>query len=251
MRFLTALRFLTSIPLPKLREAGDKDIGRSLVYFPVVGIIIGLILAGLAWVLTLILPVTVVAILLLIALVLLIGGLHLDGLADTFDGLSGHTVEDRQRIMRDSHIGSFGVVAIVCLLLLEYGSLISIPRAWLFWSLILMPVAGRWAMVYVIKVYPYARPAGLGTVFKENAGWGSLVIASVITLAVAGGLFLWAGLVIMAVVWGVTAGVGAFFKKRFAGLTGDNYGAINLIAEATVLVMVVILSNMNWLLWWG
>ncbi len=248
MRFLTALRFLTIIPLPKLREVSGKDVGRSLVFFPVVGIIIGLILAGLAWVLTLVLPMTVVAVLLLIALFLIIGGLHLDGLADTFDALSGHTVEERQAIMKDSHIGSFGVVAIVCLLLLEYGSLISIPRAWLFWSLILMPVAGRWAMVYVITVYPYARPQGLGTVFKENAGKGTLVIATIITLVVAGGLFFWAGLVIMAVVWGVAAGAGAFFKKRFAGLTGDNYGAINVIAEVTVLVVVVLLSRMHWLL---
>ena len=229
MRFLTALRFLTIIPLPKLREVSGKDVGRSLVFFPVVGLVIGLILAGLAWVLTLVLPMTVVAVMLIIALVLIIGGLHLDGLADTFDGLSGHTVEERWQIMRDSHIGSFGVVAIVCLLLLEYGSLINVPRAWLFGSLILMPTAGRWAMVYAITVYPYARPSGLGTVFKENAGKWTLVIATVITLAVAGGLFFWAGLVIMVVVWGITAGVGAFFKKRFAGLTGDNYGAINVI----------------------
>jgi adenosylcobinamide-GDP ribazoletransferase len=248
LRFLTALRFLTIIPLPKLREVSGKDVGRSLVYFPIVGIIIGLILAGLAWVLTLILPMAVVSILLIIALVLIIGGLHLDGLADTFDGLAGHTVEERWQIMRDSHIGSFGVVAIVCLLLLEYGSLISIPRAWLFWSLILMPTAGRWAIVYAITVYPYARPSGLGTVFKENAGRWSLIIASVVTLAVAGGLFFWAGLVIMAVVWGITAGVGAFFKRRFAGLTGDNYGAINVIVEVTVLVVVVLLSHMHWLL---
>jgi adenosylcobinamide-GDP ribazoletransferase len=239
---------LTIIPLPKLREVSGKDVGRSLVFFPVVGIVIGLILAGLAWVLTLVLPMTVVAVLLIIALVLIIGGLHLDGLADTFDGLSGHTVEERWSIMRDSHIGSFGVVAIVCLLLLEYASLISVPRAWLFGSLILMPTAGRWAMVYAITVYPYARPSGLGTVFKENAGKWSLVIATVITLAVAGGLFLWIGLVIMMVVWGITAGIGSFFRKRFNGLTGDNYGAINVIAEVTVLVVVVLLSHTDWLL---
>ncbi len=173
MRFLAALRFLTIIPLPRLSEASGKDVGRSLVYFPIVGIIIGLILAGLAWVLTLVLPMAVVAILLIIALVLIIGGLHLDGLADTFDGLAGHTVEERWQIMRDSHIGSFGVVAIVCLLLLEYGSLISIPRAWLFWSLILMPTAGRWAIVYAITVYPYARPSGSGRYLRRTPDSGA------------------------------------------------------------------------------
>ena len=150
--------------------------------------------------------------------------------------------------MRDSHIGSFGVAAIACLLLLEYASLINIPRAWLFYSLILMPTAGRWAMVYVITAFPYARPSGLGTVFKENAGRWSLIIASIIVLAVAGGLLRWAGLVIMVVVWGITAGLAVFFKRRFAGLTGDNYGAINEIVEVTVLMMVVLLSHMHWVL---
>ena len=167
MKFLSALRFLTIIPLPGLPEVSSEEVGRSQVYFPVVGLIIGLLLAGLAWLLTLVLPITIVAILLIIALVLIIGGLHLDGLADTFDGLAGHNIEERWRIMRDSHIGSFGVIAIFCLLLLEYGSLINIPRPWLLWSLILMPTAGRWAMVYSIRFYPYARPSGLGKVFKD------------------------------------------------------------------------------------
>ena len=171
----------------------------------------------------------------------------MDGLADTFDGLAGHNTEERWRIMRDSRIGSFGVIAIFCLLLLEYGSLINIPRPWFFWSLILMPTAGRWAMVYSIRFYPYARPSGLGKVFKDYASNLNLIIATLIVLAVAGGLFKWAGLVIMVVVWGITAGVGAFFKQRFAGLTGDNYGAINEIAEVAVLIMVVLLNRLNWL----
>jgi adenosylcobinamide-GDP ribazoletransferase len=231
-----------------LREVSAKEVGRSLVYFPVVGLMLGIILAGLGWILGLVLPQAVVSILLIIVLVVLIGGLHLDGLADTFDGMAGHTVEERWQIMRDSHIGSFGVIAIACLLLLQYASLINIPRAWFFYALILMPTAGRWAMVYAIKVYPYARPAGLGTVFKENAGWWSLIIATLIVLAVAGGLMKWAGLVIMVVVWGVTAGVATLFKRQFAGLTGDNYGAINEIAEISVLVMVVLLNHAHWLL---
>ena len=186
MKFITALRFLTILPLPRWRESGQADVGPSLVYFPVVGLIIGLFLAGLSRVLLMVLPPPITHLLVLIALVLITGALHLDGLADTCDGLAGHTVEDRWRIMRDSHTGSFGVAGIVCLLLLKYVSLNNVPAQWLVPALVLMPMAGRWAMVYAISLYPYARPTGLGRVFKQQANGKNLIIATVFVLAVAG-----------------------------------------------------------------
>ena len=104
MEFLAALQFLTILPVK--RNFTSEQIGRAAVWFPVVGLIIGAILFGLHYVLKLLLPSGVVNGLLLAALVLLSGGLHLDGLADTIDGLAGHrTPERRLEIMRDSHIG--------------------------------------------------------------------------------------------------------------------------------------------------
>jgi adenosylcobinamide-GDP ribazoletransferase len=109
-----------------------------------------------------------------------------------------------------------------------------------------MPVAGRWAMVFAITAFPYARQEGLGRVFKENANGLALIIATVVTLLAAVVLLRWAGLMIMVVAAGIVAGAAAFCNRRFAGLTGDNYGALNEIAEVTVLLLVTGLLHTGW-----
>ena len=238
-RFLAALHFLTILAIPWRRDAQETQIGRGAGYFPVVGIIIGLILAGLNWLLSLGLPPAIVNVLLLVILVVLTGGLHLDGLADTCDGLGGYkAVEERRRIMRDSRVGGFGVIGIALILLVKYVSLNSIPGTLITASLVLMPVAGRWAMTYAIFTYPYARPSGLGKAFKEGTGWLGLILATVVTLAVATFAMKLVGLAILAIVLIATIVLAAYFKKTFNGLTGDNYGAINETSEVSVLILV-------------
>lgn len=246
---------MTIIPLPRRREASPEGVGRSLGYFPAVGLVIGLILAGLNWLLSLFLPPAIVNALLLVALVVITGALHLDGLADTCDGIAAHkTVEDRWRVMRDSHVGAFGVVGIVLLLLVQYVSLNSLPRGSLPATLVLMPVVSRWAMVYAVFTYPYARPTGLGKVFKQGAGWQSFVLATLITLLVA---IIWAwlanfsffylvGLAIMSGIWLIVVAVATFLQRQFAGLTGDTYGAVNELAEVGVLILVGLLAYNRW-----
>jgi adenosylcobinamide-GDP ribazoletransferase len=246
LRFIAAWRFLTVIPLPG-RKTVTEDIGRSLVYFPVVGIIIGIILAFIAWAMSLLLPQAVFGVLVVIAMVLVTGALHLDGLADTCDGLGGSTVEERQQIMRDSHTGSFGITGMFCILVLKVVSLITIPRGWLLPALIAFPVIGRWAMVYALTVFPYARPSGLGKAFKERADWLSFTVATIITVLMVALLLRFAGIIILLLVWGVVTGIAAFCKRKFAGLTGDNYGAICEITETLVLVLIVVLINKHWL----
>ncbi|MBI2174827.1 MAG: adenosylcobinamide-GDP ribazoletransferase, partial [Candidatus Omnitrophica bacterium] len=175
MRFLAALSFLTIIPLPIRREISPEEVGRSLGYFPVVGVIIGLILAGLNWLFRWFLPPTVISGLLIVAMVLISGALHLDGFIDTCDGIAGHqTVEDRWRVMHDSRVGAFGVIGVFLLLLVKYVSLSSLPESWLTITLLVMPVVSRWAMVYAVFAYPYARPDGLGLAFKQGASWQRL-----------------------------------------------------------------------------
>ena len=128
MGILAAFQFLTLLPVKRSFTA--EQIGRSTIYFPIVGIIIGLVLAGLNFVFG-VLPASLANILLVAALAISSGGLHLDGLADTFDGLAGHrTPEQRLEIMRDSRIGGFGAIALGLFLLIEYVSLNSIPTAY-------------------------------------------------------------------------------------------------------------------------
>jgi len=207
----------------------------------VVGIIIGLILAGLNWLLGLFLPSPVVNVLLVVSLVVISGALHLDGFVDTCDGIAGHkTPEQRWRVMRDSRTGGFGIVGACCLLLVKYISLNSVPETLLMATLVLMPVIGRWAMVYAIFAYPYARPSGLGKIFKQGASWQRFTMATLIALVVAIVLFQLAGLAIMVGIWVIVVAMAAYLKHKFSGLTGDTYGAINEVAEVCVLILACV-----------
>ncbi len=258
MSFLSALRFLTIIPFPFRREISREEVGRSVAYFPVVGVIIGLMLAGLNWILSLFLPSGVVNGLLLVSLVIVSGALHLDGFIDTCDGIAGHkTVEERWRVMHDSRAGAFGIVGGVSLLLVKYISLNSVPETLLWVTLIIMPMVSRWVMVYAIFVYPYAKPSGLGKTFKQGASWQRFAIATVTTTAIAIGLawladiayFYLIGPAIMLAVWVIVLIMAEYFKRKFSGLTGDTYGAINEVAEVGVLILICLLAYNHWLVW--
>ena len=242
MGFLAALQFLTTIPVPWLREVSPEKLGRSVGYFPFVGLVIGLILAGLNGLFSLILPPSVANILLIVSLVILTGAMHLDGFVDTCDGIAGHkTVEARWQVMRDSRAGGFGIIGVVLLLLVKYVSLNSIPVSLMTPVLVLMPVLGRWAMVYAIFTFPYARPSGLGKIFKQETRWPMFALATLVTLIVVVSLVWVTGFLmvflIWLLIWVMTVATAAYFKSKFAGLTGDTYGAINEVAEVGVLVL--------------
>ena len=256
MEFFAALKFLTILPLFRKRVDTLEEIGGSIVYYPVVGLIIGLALAGLSWLFRLVLPSPVANALLIVSLVIITGALHLDGFIDTCDGIAGHKpAEARWQVMHDSRSGAFGVVGAVLLLLLEYVMLNSILLPLMTVTLVMMTVFGRWAMVYAIFAFPYARPEGLGKAIKQSANWERFTAATVIALAISIVLarlagfvhFFVAGAAIMLAVWVIITVVAAFFKKMFAGLTGDTYGAIDEIAEVSVLLLVILLAYNHWL----
>jgi adenosylcobinamide-GDP ribazoletransferase len=245
LSFLVAWQFLTIIPVPLKRDLTPAQLGGAATYFPLVGFIIGLVLAGLNWLLYYILPQPVINVLLIAALVIITGALHLDGFADTCDGIAGHkTVEERWRVMRDSRTGAFGVVGIALLLLTKYVSLNNIHPEFMTAVLIFLPVVSRWAMVYAIFAYPYARPEGLGTVYKNATRWPQFTSATAITLAIAGALFplfSYTGLILIFGIFIITTALAFYLKHKFAGLTGDTYGAINEVAEVMALLFAVII----------
>jgi adenosylcobinamide-GDP ribazoletransferase len=109
-----------------------------------------------------------------------------------------------------------------------------------------MPVVSRWAMVYAIFAFPYARPEGLGTAYKAATRWPQFAIATAVTLAVAFALypiFSFKGPILVFGVWLVTGVLAFYCKYKFAGLTGDNYGAINEITEVMTLVFTVLIAT--------
>ena len=254
MRLLAALEFLTVIPIPRRHEISAEDVGGSLGYFPLVGLLLGAILAGINWSLSMILPASVVNAVIIIALVLLTGALHIDGFIDTCDALVGRRrPQERWAIMSDSRVGGFGVVGAFCLLLLMYVSLGGIPDAYKMIALILMPALSRWSMVYAIFSFPYAKSEGLGRTFKEQANWRRLALATSVVLAATIGLLIikglaliFAGLALIFVIWLVAAALALFLRRKFAGLTGDSYGAINEVTQVAVLLFFCLITRWNW-----
>lgn len=248
--FLTAIRFLTVFRLGK-RETPD-DVSKALPFFPIVGALIGVTAALINYLLRFFVPVPIVSVLIIAFLSCSNGFLHLDGFIDTCDGMAGHkTREQRLEIMRDSHPGAFGVIGVSLLLLLNHVSINSLSGIVLTRTLIIAPMISRWAMVYTIFAYPYARPEGLGASFKKGITPLKFALATLIAIAlsfVAGGLF---GITIQACVWIITLIYAAYFKSKLGGLTGDTYGAINEIAEVSVFILASVMVKVNWLNWFS
>ncbi|MGH2355740.1 MAG: adenosylcobinamide-GDP ribazoletransferase [Chloroflexota bacterium] len=242
---MLAAQFLTAVPLPLAVPAEARHLGRSLAFFPLVGVVLGLALAGLDAALRLLLPVSVVSAVVLLAVTLVTGALHLDGLMDACDGIfGGRSPERRLEIMRDSRVGSYGVVAGVLQLLLKYTALTALPAEARGPALVTTLAAGRWAMAGVTWAFPYARPEGLGAAFKAGVTWRIVAVATVFatgaaTLAL--GLF---GLALLGMAAALAWLAGRYLTAKLGGLTGDCYGAINEIVESAALLAVLI-----WLEW--
>ena len=244
-----ALTFLTVFPWPWFCEAAPGDLARSLFWFPWVGAILGLVYWGAGLALAGLFPAPATAALLLTLTVLMTRGLHLDGLADTVDGLGGgQTVEARLAIMKDSRLGAFGGVSLILVLLLKFAFLLSlfVDRGALR-ALVLFPVVSRWGMVFLTGLAPYARPGGgLGQAMTSGATPRLVIgatVAALVLCLLAGGL---AGLAVLALAGLVVWGLSRYFVRRLGGVTGDVYGAVNEILETLVLGVAVL-----WGVWPG
>jgi len=233
--FFTALRFLTILPSPFGRGASPHAYGESLPYFPLVGLVLGLILSGLYLLLQLVMPPPLVAGLLVIALLLLSGAHHLDGLIDTADGLGGGAA--RLEAAKTSIAGGRGATAAALLLLLKFAALSSLG-CWP--ALLIAPVVGRWLMVSTLHIFPAARRSGFGAEFKRGANRRRFLIATAITvIATLLVMGLWPGLIILSSAWVLSTGLGWYLSRRLGGISGDGYGAVGEVAETLALVTAV------------
>ena len=236
-----ALGFLTIIPLPLNREVRPMDMGRSMACFPLAGAIIGGILAGMSAVLSTVLPRSVADFILIAALALITGGLHLDGLADTFDGLyGGKTREEALAIMKDSRVGAIGVVSLVFVIVLKYITLLSVPAGLKYTALVVMPALSRWSMVIVAYLSRYARPTGgTGRDFIETVSPMNLLIATAFALITGIVGLEWKGGLIILLMGGLTIIWVVYFHRRLGGVTGDVLGAINEVNEVMALLFIL------------
>ena len=232
---LAAVGFLTRVPVPP-RVFDDPQAQRqSLAWYPLVGLLLGGVLAALAWALRESPPLLVAAVV-LGAWVALTGALHLDGLADSADAWVGG-LGDRDRtlqIMKDPRCGPVGVVAIVLTLLLKFAALASLPAGG--WpALLLAPMLARGALTLAFLGTPYVRPGGLGSALvaaPRRAGGGALLL-------VVAGCLVWPGWHGVLALLAATVVFLAWRRaclRRLGGMTGDTCGALAELVEVAVLL---------------
>lgn len=238
---LIALQFITTIPVKKELKYSERDIAHSMMYYPLVGTILGVVLVLINLIGTQFLPNLVRDSLLLISFVLLTGGIHLDGLVDSFDGLfGGKNKKEILSIMRDSSIGVYGVLTVVLLLLFKFTLLRELPIANRNKILLIVPTISRWTMVLAVYLFPYARKEGFGKAHKLYLKKKHVLVATVWVLLLTFIFFFWKGALILGVTFLIIWLIGKFITKKIEGLTGDNYGAINEIMEAVILLLMVL-----------
>ncbi len=225
--FFIAVQFMTRIPVPMLGDIGKKEIGFSVLFFPLVGLLIGLILVAVGHFPSL--SVSATAVVLLIVATLINGALHLDGLGDSADAwLSGAKKTRALEIMQDSHIGSAGVVSIVLILLAKYVFLLEINIL----ELLIMPVVSRTMPIFLMLKFNYVRENGIARDMVDFVPrkMAMAIVMMVLSIVV---WVNWMGVLMML--------VGLFFlvrtmQARLGGWTGDVLGAVIEISEVLFLL---------------
>lgn len=230
---ILAIQFLTRLPTPALTNFKPEELARAAILFPLVGVLLGALVAAAVWLGTQVDP-WLGALLGLLAWVGLTGALHLDGLADLADALgAAHGDKDRLlTVLADPHLGVFGVTALVAQLLIKLVLLMLLAKAGLFWPLILIPAWARLGPLLWARL-PSIKP-GLGERFAWNIGFGG-VGAWAVLLALAS---LWAPALLAAPL--LILGWRAWLRARLGGMTGDALGAGVEWVESGLLLALVL-----------
>lgn len=234
--------FLTRIPCPAWVTHNTADLAQSTVYFPVVGVLVGSIGAGVFWGTRLLWPPLIAVIVALATISWATGAFHEDGLADTIDGFGGGWMtEDVLSIMKDSRIGTYGVVGLVVVLALKVSALWTLEPMGVVWALIAGHVLGRWSSLPLIWRYDYVRDtSATGQPFAATVTPFRLALGSVFAVGVVAVGLRAHALPVLAVALTVTGLAGLVFRRQIGGITGDTLGAANQLVElSTYLVLAV------------
>lgn len=236
--FLIALQFLTIFPVTLKTPVSDTDMGNSLLYYPLIGVLISLPLIGLI-VLLQSYAVYVTAVIVLIVWVIISGGLHLDGLADSADAwLGGLASRDRTlQIMKDPASGPIAVISLVLLLLLKLVMLGVLIQQQDYLAIVWTLILARSAVPLLLLTTPYARNNGLAAILKQHqphtpTRWLLLIIAILTAL--------FASLLTLLFVLTIFLLLRYLMERRIAGFTGDTTGAMIEILEASLLTFFVL-----------
>lgn len=241
--FLTALQFLTRLSVKPVTDLTMRDFGRSVKFFPLVGVVLGTIYGGAAAIFFLILPRWGITIPPLVGAALILtltlcatGGIFYDGFMDTMDGIfSGRSREKMLVIMKDSAVGANAVMSFAVLMLLNFSLIAEAAPQTLCGALFIMPIVSRLAVVIAITRFPYVREQGMGKAFADYAEPLALPVAVVTTA-----LFIcpWGGRAILVAVTALAlSGLLLCYATRvLGGVTGDVYGWTATLTETSVLL---------------
>jgi adenosylcobinamide-GDP ribazoletransferase len=233
-----AFGLLTTLPFPLPDDWSPGDSGRASVWYPLVGLVIG-VLTWLVWKGAMLLfPSLVAGIITLLAWVAMTGGLHLDGLADCCDGLlASASVERRLEIMKDPHLGAFGGIGLILVLLLKGAALAMLTPATSF-GIMLAASLARWCILPA-GLLPLARPSGMGADFSSGLQRSFIYMGAILPVGLAlvlgmhGVIPLLAGLAAAALVFWLA-------KSRIGGVTGDVFGMIIEVVETVALLVFAV-----------
>lgn len=232
MEFLLAVQFLTRIPITVGGDITGKNLARSMAYYPIVGLIVGIASALVYFLSGYLFSESVRDFLVITFMIFITGNMHIDAIMDTADGFfSGKPKDGILEIMKDSRAGSHGVVAGILVVVGKLLLLGNLPPEIKLKALIVVPMLGRWALVYGSALYPYARIGGGTGGFTDEVGYRELWLASITALA--GSFFILSmdGLLLALAVLIGAALLGHFIYKKIGGITGDTLGATNECIE--------------------
>ena len=271
--FLLLLSFMTRIPMPKT-EYDEEKLGKSMKYFPIVGIIISFILLFFCIIFNFIfknlnystaLPLMILVVIL--TDLITTGALHLDGLADTFDGIFSYRSKHKMlEIMKDSRLGSNGALALILYFLLKFVlfySLIIESRELTLYAIMTYPVVSRFCSVVSCASSPYARGSGMGKTFVDNTKTCGLIVATIITLLYTIGMlfmpfilftnytlpiqFIMKSILVIVVIVALLALFAYAFSKlierKIGGITGDTLGALLEISSLVYIFLILIMPG--------
>lgn len=236
---ILAFQFLTQLPVPRISDVEPQELARTAVWFPVVGLVIGVVLA-LAVLVGAGVNAWIAALLGLLVWVAITGALHLDGLADVADALgASHAAPKRfHEVLKDPHVGSFGVVAVVLLLMSKLVVMAQLPSAVLVPALLLIPAWARWGpLVWSLAAPPPSDgPAskGMAAQFRSGQDWRPAA-AYAATLGIAS---LWLAPRLLAAL-AIVPLVALYWRRRIGGMTGDCHGASVEVTETLLLALLL------------
>jgi len=250
--FINAAQFLTIVPVSKHHETEEGGLARSMGYFPLIGFLIGFLLVNANKAMELIaLPQTISNVLLVALSVLVTRALHIDGLADTLDGLmGGRDHSSRLSIMKDSRLGTAGALGIFFVLAIKYISLNNLFESEKAAALLTAPVLARWSQTLMVFKANYGREDGMGKAFVGHLRASGLAAASVVAIGLSAFVVVRLDTRSVVLIFGLLAGVvlltfmgRCYLVRKLGGVTGDAIGAMSELNEVLVFLLFVVFSS--------